>query len=119
MSKTSVNILLFRRSSRGMNILVAEHLISEPVEHVKEQEAEGKKRSGDGVDAFGPLNEAPADLKERVTRGKACKHGRCLRQGSVSTNHARLHAEGIEVQGLIVLSQLLLLWTKTKPSFSK
>lgn len=61
-----------------MEILMTEHFIREPVEHVEEQEAEWKDGSGDCVDAFGPLDETPADFEECVSRGQVYIHGRRL-----------------------------------------
>ena len=57
---------------------MTEHFIREPVEHVEEQEAEWKDGSGDCVDAFGPLDETPADFEECVSRGQVYIHGRRL-----------------------------------------
>lgn len=51
-------------SQRGQEVFVSEDFICQPVEDIEDQKAHWKNGSGNGVDPFRPLYEAPAYIVE-------------------------------------------------------
>lgn len=91
------------RSQDGVQVLVPQNLVREPVEDVEEEKAEGEDGSRDGVDPFGAVDEAAADLEQGVARGQRFEHGRRLGQGTVS-GQVDVQTETGQEDILVVLS---------------
>lgn len=72
------------RSEDGVQVLVTQDFVREPVKDVEDEEAEREDGARDGVDAFGAIDEAPADVEQRVAWRQGGEHGRRFRQGTVS-----------------------------------
>lgn len=51
-------------SQRGQEVFVAQDFVRQPVEDIEDQEAHWKDGSGNGVDPFRPLYEAPTYVVE-------------------------------------------------------
>lgn len=48
-------------SGHRVDVLRAQHFVDNPVEDIEDQEGEGEDSSGDGVNALGPVDVAPAE----------------------------------------------------------
>lgn len=71
-------------SEDGVQILITQNFVREPVEDVKDEEAEGEDGAWDGVYPFGAVDKTATDLEQWVAWRQTGKHGRRLREGTVS-----------------------------------
>lgn len=90
---------------------MSQHFVGEPVEDVKDEEAERENRSGYGVDALGPVHEA---LVKRVFvkhghRGRRVEDGGALWRRSILVLQTVAQAVSPEVKTAALPQQLLLL----------
>lgn len=90
-------------SQDGVQILIAQHFVCEPVEDVEDEKAEGEERARDGVDPFGAVDKPAADLEQRVVWRKRGEYGRCLGEGTIS-RQVDVQTETGQEEILVVLS---------------
>lgn len=98
-----------------VDVLVSQHFVGDPVEDVEDEEAERENRSGDGVDALGPIHEA---LVKRVPvvhghRGRRGEDGGSFCCRSVLVLQAVAQSVTPEVKTTVLPEQCFLLQSST------